>query len=494
MILDLSGNVGACFDDRTTGRSNGRVKVEFGLATTGLGEAETWAYFKKTIPELPIQWLRVHRIFWDRFEPAPPRDGFAQYRWKWFDEYIIKPLQEIDVKVVLMVHPTSRWAADPRRYRRAHSGRKSANIPPKPKNMKHWQRALQDLFDRYNYDGKNDMPGLKKPFKHWQIGNEYYDRNLWDGTVQEYIEVLKAAYVAKKRVDPSIEIILAGIDAGRIAKYEASDAVRKKVLRRVGYMTKFIKEMLKYPQYFDFIDVHVFNHFRINPNSIHESMDWLKKQMALIGYSKPYGALEWTASMTFMDSLFREEIRKDFEEKMKIVLSQQLNPHYERISKELEIEQAKDFAKVFVTLVGYGLERNCYVQFRDLPPWWPNPLWDKQGLVRARTRGGRIEEPKPVFYVYKRLLEKLSPWVDAVEKIDVKDGVYAWQFLKEKRKMVVVWSDKNNQEVPLSVIGFDEQEKTKILNLVSGKEKTLESDKIILTDTPVLLINDTGTD
>jgi hypothetical protein len=494
MLFSTRANAGTSLAGQSTASPKGRVKVEFGLATAGLWESNTAAYFKKILPELPGRWLRVHRIYWDYFEPIPPRNGIAQYDWEKFDK-VIMSLQEMNIEVVYMIHPTSQWAADPGRYRRARSGRKPTNVPPKPENIKHWQRALQDLFDRYNHDGKNDMPGLKKPFKHWQIGNEYMDPHYWDGTVQEYIEVLKAAYMAKKRVDPSIEIILTGIqNAGRIARYEASYAMRKMRMRGASNMAKFVKEMLKYPQYFDFIDVHVFNHFRVNPNAIPEGIDWLKNQMALNGYSKPYGALEWTAAMTYMDSHFKKGVRDEFKNKMKILLRQPSHPEYDKISKEFEIEQAKDFAKVFVTLIGYGLERNLYVQFRDLPASWAHPLWDKQGLVRARRRGGRIEGRKPVFYVFKRLLEKLSPWVDLVEKVDVKEGVYAWRFLREKRKMVVAWSDNSNQEVPLNIIGFDEQEKTTILNLLSGKEKALESDKIILTDTPVLLLSDTGTD
>ena len=494
ILFHPSANGGTSFGDESARKSKGRVKVEFGLATVGLWEPDTAAYAKRVLSELPGIWLRVHRIYWHNFEPIPPKNGVAQYAWEKLDK-VIKGMQEKDVRVVFVIHPTSRWAANPDRYRRARSGKKPTNVPPKPENIKHWQRALQDLFDRYNHDGKNDMPGLTKPFKHWQIGNEYMDPHFWDGTVQEYIEVLKAASIAKKRVDPSIEIILTGIqNAGRIARYEASDVMRKRRMKGASHMAEFVKEMLKYPQYFDFIDVHVFNHFSINPNAIPEGIDWLKKQMAFNGYSKPYGALEWTAAMTYMDSHFKKGVREEYKKKMDILLTQPSHPEHDSISTEFEMEQAKDFAKVFVTLIGYGLERNLYVQFRDLPASWVSPLWDRQGLVRARRRGGKIEGPKPVFFVFKRLLEKLSPWVDLVEKVDVKNGVYAWKFLKEKRKMVVMWSDTGNREVPLGIVGFDKREKTKILNLISGKEKTPESDKIIITDTPVVLITDTGTD
>ncbi len=477
------------------GQSVHPVKVEFGLTTVGLQGNETKALFRKSLSELNIKWLRVVRLDWEKFEPAPPIKGIPRYKWQGLDG-IIRSLQEItkdDIKVVLLIHPTSSWAADPRRYKKARSGRKVTNTPPRPANIKHWQRALEDLFDRYNHDGRNDMPGLQRPFKHWQIGNEYMNPSYWDGTAEEYIEVLRTAYEAKKKVDPSIEIILSGIaELPSIARYDTGNyndlgfSIKGK-MKFLGHLTRFTKEILRYPQYFDFIDVHIFNHFKLNPNAIPDAMDWLKRQISSNGYSKPYGALEWTALMTFMDARDKGT-RKSFKQNMRVLISEPFHRDYDRVNRAFEIEQAQDFAKVFVTMIGHGLVRNIYVQFRDLPRAWKNPMWDKQGLMRARKRGEKIEGPKPVYFVYKNLLKKLSGNFDKVERVPARTGIYVWKFVRGSDEMIVIWSEKGDQKVDLKEIAVAQPGQLRTFDLISGEKKLLTDKMIRITSSPVMVL------
>ena len=51
-----------------------------------------------------------------------------------------------------------------------------------------WLTLVRKFVDRYDDDGKNDMPGLQRPIRYWQIENEVLWQ--WQGTPQQYLDML----------------------------------------------------------------------------------------------------------------------------------------------------------------------------------------------------------------------------------------------------------------------------------------------------------------
>ncbi len=85
----------------------------------------------------------------------------------------------------------------------------------KPYDMDAYRRFVSALVERYDGDGIGDMPGLKYPIKHWQVGFAPSLRGCYlvffDGSSQDYLEILIAIYQAVKEADPEAKVLHATI-------------------------------------------------------------------------------------------------------------------------------------------------------------------------------------------------------------------------------------------------------------------------------------------
>ena len=75
-----------------------------------------------------------------------------------------------------------------------------------------WRDFVGALVERYDHDGVDDMPGLKRAHLYWQIGTEYENVEQWDTTdgnqrVKKYVALLQAAYEAAKQANSEAKII-----------------------------------------------------------------------------------------------------------------------------------------------------------------------------------------------------------------------------------------------------------------------------------------------
>ncbi len=85
----------------------------------------------------------------------------------------------------------------------------------KPHDMDAYGRCVSALVERYDGDGKDDMPGLTYPIKYWKAGNEPSLQEGFDtffvGSSEDYLEVLKTTYQAVKEADPEAKVLHAGM-------------------------------------------------------------------------------------------------------------------------------------------------------------------------------------------------------------------------------------------------------------------------------------------
>ena len=159
------------------------------------------------IPPTGGAWARPHPgpFSWQRIEPSE-----GTYSFRDIDFWVLEA-QKNNVSLLGTIWPYADWdqakcrdascevSAQDQFYPRDVSD----GIPKsrcKPCDMSSYEAFLAKLVERYDGDGKEDMPGLILPVLHWEILNEPSmsapDLTFFKGTEQDYGEVLNASHRA----------------------------------------------------------------------------------------------------------------------------------------------------------------------------------------------------------------------------------------------------------------------------------------------------------
>ena len=123
------------------------------------------------ITRLGIRWDRPHPgpFIWGRIEPEK-----GKYSWWEVDRYV-ETVQSYNIATLATIWP----------------------------------------FAEYDGDGIDDMPGLKYPIKYWEASNEPSMQSgfhtFFEGSSEDYLEVLKVTYEAVREADPEAKVLHAGM-------------------------------------------------------------------------------------------------------------------------------------------------------------------------------------------------------------------------------------------------------------------------------------------
>ncbi|MFB3896669.1 MAG: hypothetical protein ACE14V_10245 [bacterium] len=269
---------------------------------------------------------------------------------------------------------------------------------------------IQQLVERYDGDGVNDMPGLTQPVLYWQIGNEP------EGRVkpEEYLELLKYAYKSVKKASPRCQVILAGLEV------------------RTSPEPTFIDSILKSGAgaYFDILDIHIFGNARGEYHQIEKKYLETQKILKKYGVDKPIWITETgTASGTF---IFPREPDKKF--------------------SQTEKEQAIDLVHRYIISLGLGIKKvfwawglvEDYGFMRSI-----DGFFDHTGLI---YNGLGLDDQGPFvkklsYYSYKKMIEKLegSDWSKTSRMGNLPIGINGVRFIKSGKPIYVLWSDYESQ-------------------------------------------------
>jgi hypothetical protein len=166
------------------------------------------------INRLGIRWDRPHPgpFIWGHIEPEKGR-----YNWREIDEYL-QMTQAFSFATLATIWPFAEW--DQANW----EGDSETSVifeeelgigRRKPHDMDAYGRCVSALVERYDGDGKGDMPGLTYPIKYWEAGNEPSLQKGFDtffvGSSDDYLEVLKTTYQAVKGADPDAKVLHAGL-------------------------------------------------------------------------------------------------------------------------------------------------------------------------------------------------------------------------------------------------------------------------------------------
>lgn len=135
-----------------------------------------------------VKWIRLG-FRWDEIEYDKGKYLFDK------NDALIKLASGHNFKVLGVLTKTPKWASPDK------------DLVSPPKDIEDWRKFVRETITRY-----------KGQVNHWEIWNEPDIKKFWKGTDDEYINLLKAAYVVIKGIDPSIKVLSAGLD-GNGEKY-----------------------------------------------------------------------------------------------------------------------------------------------------------------------------------------------------------------------------------------------------------------------------------
>ncbi len=167
-------------------------------------------------------WVRGLDFRWGSIERTP-----GEFDWSAVDTRVREESRE-GICFLAMVQPFASWDQDachqdPRYVAQLPSedGTETVKVG-KPCDMEAYAHFLRRLVERYDGDGRDDMPGLEVPIKYWEIMNEPSmqggriggvgeELKFFVGTPEEYLQILETSYDTIKGADPEARVAHAGI-------------------------------------------------------------------------------------------------------------------------------------------------------------------------------------------------------------------------------------------------------------------------------------------
>jgi len=437
----------------------------------GLGEiyAATGARWTKNAPKF---------FHWGAIEPEPPVNGKHTYDWDWPD-MLIGEYQKAGFRH-FHIYTTARnkWAMEKPKslVRKIKPGTRTR--PLKREHVRDYAEYIRSMVERYDGDGKDDMPGLLYPIRYWEIEAEWH--SFYKGTTRQYLDLLAVANKAARQADPEAKIILVGFLLYNLFDGEPD---QKEFERRLTNplppirdpklgpkIVGEIKELLRHPELFDAVEFHPLGDWT-------DVIGWTKfirAEMKKNGYERPIWAGDSNYSISPM--LLWGRPYYPYVDKQKGQILDFLKdlkaegPRRDKAIRWLRAHQASFTAKKILCSFGEGLAGINQGNLEDLELKGTMlhriigsmehlglidvkghaPTTRKPSAWWARRTPG---EPRPVYWTMKLLIEKLSPYT-ATTRLSLGKGIYGWRCHKplpathKPSSSVFIWYENGKGELP----------------------------------------------
>lgn len=398
----------------------------FGLHAPGTGGAV------KSIGALAVRRI----IHWDHLEPQPD-----EYRWDDAGKYV-NMYERVGAELVLSLRcDNTRWGVETKQER--GDGTSYSIKSALPKNMSDWVDYVGDVVEKMDGDGRDDLPGLMKPVKYWQIENEFVYQ--WAGTPEELVELMRTTYETIKKADPDAHVISPAfyntnafaMRDGQLTRgwfYQGSDDSRRQKMTRDRVMcndkpyvlaTTVIRDGHKY---FDIVDLHI---FAMDLVEVQADIAWVKDQLRAAGTSKPIWCLEFAA------------------------------PYHEFSDERFNQYTIQAPTVAFAS----GVER---IFWNSGVPVTPHENFRRLSL---QTESGK---PKRAMYNYALAVQTLNGWASVVKE-SAPSGVmlFRYNYPNSTKKVWVAWSEDGSARE----VNIPTQRSAEIITMVPEKGKEPASRK-----------------
>jgi len=392
---------------------------------------------------------------WGDIEPEPPAGAQHKYRWDQTDRLILEYQSAGFRHFHVYVKCMNRWASS--RPVKLVGGGSSL---PRPEYMEDYKAYLRALVQRYDTHHPAHAPGLRYPVEYWEIEAEW-GTGFWQGTLEEYLELLKVAYPTIKQANPRARVVLIGFFlAGLFEGHPDPDEIPRTLAamppqrRRTSeqYLTD-IRRLLACPEWFDVVEFHSLSDW----SEISGMARFLRRTMREHGYEKPIwaGDVNYTASPLMFWGVpvppYTDRQKPAIEATLKAV-AQPHHPRHAEAVAWLRMEQARGLVKKTVLAMAEGLAGINIGNLKDEGLFGVVPTITGtvafQGLIDA-TGGlpARPGSPRPAYHALTLLVRKLADF-SQVEALDLGRGVYAYRFTVRGRPVYVLWYDDGRRYLP----------------------------------------------
>jgi hypothetical protein len=182
----------------------------------------------KSIQELGVGIIRVP-LQWQLVKIRP-----GEYDWSAIDR-LVKAAQTKQIDVLFTIRTTFREETKKIKLTRSTSLK-----TPSAVNMEHWVHFVETLANRYRGQGIN-----------YEIENEVNGEAFWKGTLEEYLELLKAGYDVIKKADPKAKVLSSAMGCGIVRNFQ-SELVRSEAWK---WHDSWLQPILSTKK-FDVVNVH----------------------------------------------------------------------------------------------------------------------------------------------------------------------------------------------------------------------------------------------
>lgn len=261
-----------------------------------------------------LDWNRRTGVVWNEVEETP---GSGVYDWSVLDvlaQNAITYAYGLFIVVKVGHHATyseaACFAAANGSFKGDGESNRLVSCPIKSSYLVAWRNFIRAIIRRYGKGpGGDAMPGLTSGFQiELQIENEATSKKFWniditgDGktAAENYIKVLAQAYLAKQLESATTKIILAGVAVPEkisLCTLDPTASGENCSIDRNRRPISFMDEVMRYPQYFDAVDMHLFSYQYFLPLSVPNAMAWLRALARKNGWNigdKAVYACEWT--------------------------------------------------------------------------------------------------------------------------------------------------------------------------------------------------------
>jgi len=374
------------------------------------------------------------RPFFELFEWGMIEAEEGKFNFYQTDSYVEKA-QVQGLHIVANIQPFAYWdQIKCHMDLTAPSDRKPHDTKAKPCEMDLYRNFVTRLVERYDGDGIDDMPGLTIPIKHWEVMNEPEfttgDLIFFQGTAEDYFEILKATYQTVKQADPEAVVVQGGM-AGMM---EIDTTFWQAVFDLGG------------AHYFDVANMHSIGHGE------HLNIPAFKAFLARNGINdKPI----WVTEVQYQQARQTENYTNaDF---------------------------AKILARSYIFALANGVDKLLYVNIK-MPPAGKDggpPFDERSALINDNG------EKTALFYAHltvANMLGKLSS-ADTVEKI--KETVGSWSITEGQYKFTingkVIYALWGSGSLPSAITG-----KARVTE-ISGAQREVDASTLRLSDSPIFV-------
>jgi hypothetical protein len=201
-----------------------RESSRLGLSTT----LRTFGEEIKYIQELGAGTIRVP-LQWQLIRIRP-----GEYDWSAIDR-LVKAVQTKQIEVLFTIRTTFREETKKHKRKRG-----AIQISPPSVDMEQWVHFVETLANRYRGQGVN-----------YEIENEVNGEAFWKGTLEEYLELLKAGYDVIKKADPKAKVLPSAMGCGIVRNFQ-SELVRQETWK---WHDSWLKPILSTKK-FDVVNIH----------------------------------------------------------------------------------------------------------------------------------------------------------------------------------------------------------------------------------------------